>query len=122
MNFETNFYTQAEPFTRTVTLLGRKVDFDIEASGFTWNFGDGQSRTTDHPGAAYPDLLITHRYLDRGTVSVNLTTTYTADYRVDGGAWQVVPGQATVPGTAVSLQVLGARAVLTAPQTTQRTG
>ena len=35
------------------------------------------------PGAAYPDLQITHEFQRRGRVSPRLDTTYAASYRVD---------------------------------------
>ena len=64
MNFETNFYTERDEFTRAVTLLGRRVELRIWPASFGWRFGDGHQRTTT-PGAAYPDLEITHEYLER---------------------------------------------------------
>lgn len=60
VNFPTILYTQADPFTESVQLLGRTVDFDIEATSFTWRTGDGETVTTDWPGKAYqPDVPLT---------------------------------------------------------------
>jgi hypothetical protein len=105
INFETNFFTAAQPFTETVTLLGRRVDLDITPSQFRWAFGDGEGLTTTEPGAPYPDLELTHTYLEQGQVRPQVTTVYTADYRVDGGPWQPVPGSVDITSDPVDLTV-----------------
>jgi hypothetical protein len=108
VNFETNFYTESEPFTRSVTLLGQRVQLEITPASFGWRFGDGGSAATSSPGSAYPDLEITHTYLRKGRVSPSVDTTYTATYRVNGGPAQAVPGSVTIPGATVSLRVVTA--------------
>ncbi len=109
VNFDTNFYTETEPFTRAVTLLGQRVELSIRPTSFAWRFGDGESATTSSPGSAYPDLEITHNYLRKGRVTPSVDTTYTATYRVNGGPAQPVPGSVTIPGAAVPLRVVTAR-------------
>jgi hypothetical protein len=108
VNFATNFYTETGPFTRSVTLLGQRVELEITPASYTWNFGDGGSTSTSSPGAAYPDLEVTHAYLRKGRVAPSVDTTYTATYRVNGGPAQPVPGSVTVAGGPVSLQVVTA--------------
>jgi hypothetical protein len=112
VNFDTNFYTEQPAFDRTVTLLGRRVDLRIWPSQFRWVFGDGAELPSTSAGAPYPDLLITHSYLQKGGVSPRVDTTYTARFRVDGGAWRDVDGTVTVPGDPVPLEVVTARPVL----------
>jgi hypothetical protein len=112
VNFDTNFYTDTQPFDRTVTLLGQQVDLHIVPSGFGWQFGDGQAVTTDEPGSPYPHLDVTHRYLRKGDVAPSVDTTYTATYRVNGGAWRDVPGSVTIPGAPVALEVVTATPTL----------
>jgi len=112
VNFDTNFYTDTRAFDRTVVLLGQNVDLHIVPSGFGWRFGDGASLATDQPGAPYPDLEVTHRYLDKGQVAPSVDTTYTATFRVNGGPWRDVPGSVTIPGAPVDLQVLTATPTL----------
>jgi hypothetical protein len=112
VNFETNFFTDAAPFDRTVTLLGQRVDLHIVPSGFGWRFGDGEALSTTDAGAPYPDLRITHAYQRKGGVAPSVDTTYTATYRVNGGPWADVPGSVTVPGLPVGLEVLTATPVL----------
>jgi hypothetical protein len=112
VNFETNFYTEQGEFTRTVTLLGRQVELRIWPASFGWRFGDGESDETTSPGAAYPDLEITHEYQRKGRVSPSVDTTYAAQFRVDGGPWRDVAGTVTITGSPQSLRVVEARPVL----------
>ncbi len=95
-----------------MTLLGQRVDLHIVPSEFTWQFGDGESLTTNEPGAPYPDLVVTHRYTKKGKVAPSVDTTYVAAFRVNGGGWQDVPGSVTIPGAPVDLQVLTATPTL----------
>jgi hypothetical protein len=112
VNLDTNFYTDQPAFDRTVTLLGRRVDLRIWPSQFRWVFGDGSEVPSASPGAPYPDLLITHKYLHRGGVNPRVDTTYSARFRVDGGAWRDVAGTVTIPGEPVALRVITATPVL----------
>jgi hypothetical protein len=112
VNFDTNFFTDAREFDRTVTLLGQRVDLHIVPSVFGWHFGDGASLTTAEPGAPYPDLDVTHSYLRKGRVAPSVDTTYTAQFRVNGGPWRAVPGSVTIAGAPVDLQVLTATPTL----------
>ena len=108
VNFETNFFTESEPFTRSVTLLGQRVQLEITPATFGWRFGDGETMSTSSPGSAFPDLEITHTYLRKGRVTPSVDTTYTATYSVNGGPTQPVPGSVTIPGAPVSLRVVTA--------------
>lgn len=112
VNFDTNFYTSADPFTESVTLLGQTVELEIVASSFAWHFGDGASLTTTTPGAAYPDLLVTHAYTRTGEVTPSVNTTWSARYRVNGGAWLDVPDTVTMTGATEALLVREATPVL----------
>lgn len=112
VNFETNFYTEQGEFTRTVTLLGRQVELRIWPASFGWRFGDGESEESTSPGAAYPDLEITHKYLKTGRVSPSVDTTYAAQFRVDGGPWRDVTGTVTIPGSPHALRIVEARPIL----------
>ena len=114
VNFDTNFYTtNSGPTTRTVTLIGQRVTIEATPTQYTWHFGDGGADgtgdlSTSDPGAAYPDLRITHRYTRVGTVAPSVDTTYAGRYRVGNGAWRTIPDTLTVPGTTVDLQVVSA--------------
>lgn len=109
INFATNFFTDnVRPTTQTVTLLGQRVEIEARPSEYTWEFGDGARLTTSSPGAAYPDLDVTHVYADPGRVAPSVATTYTGRYRLNGDAWQPTPGSLTVPGESVALRVRSA--------------
>jgi hypothetical protein len=114
VNFATNFYTESGPFTRTVVLLGRRVELRIWPSRFGWVFGDGASLATSSAGSPFPDLEVTHGYRSAGRVGPRVDTTYAAEFRVDGGRWRAVPGAVTIPGAPVGLEVITARPVLVA--------
>jgi len=116
VNFKTNFYTVQPPFTRQVRLLGHRVDFRITASEFIWHYGDGVSRRTTQPGAAYPRLLHTYQYQRPGRVTPRVDTVYTANFRVDGGAWAAVPGTVSIAGPTTPVTVLEAIPMLTSPR------
>ncbi|WP_460870807.1 hypothetical protein [Nocardioides pakistanensis] len=113
VNFDTIFYTQAQPFTATVTLLGQQVDIVAEAVEYTWHHGDGQTTATTSPGAPYPSMEITYRYSDADvTVRPRVDVTYSARFRVNGGAWQDIPETLTIAGPEASLRISEARATL----------
>ena len=111
VNFDTNFYTtNATPTTQTVTLIGQPVTIEATPSQYRWHFGSGAEGdlTTTDPGAAYPDLRVTHRYLHVGAVQPSLDTTYTGRYRVGNGPWRAIPDTLTVAGNPVDLEVVSA--------------
>jgi hypothetical protein len=79
VNFATIFYTEAEPFTTTVRLLGQQVNIEATPAQFSWHFGDGSTRTTASPGAPYPSKELTYSYSDADTtVQPSVDVTYTA--------------------------------------------
>lgn len=110
VNFETNFYTtDTAPIAKTVTLLGQQVTLEATPATYTWHFGDGTSTSTTEPGAAYPDLTITHDYQRTGDYGPSLSTTYTGRYRVGDGPWQTIPGTVTIDGPAQPLRAIEAQ-------------
>jgi hypothetical protein len=112
VNFETNFLTDADPFERSVTLLGHTVDFKIRPATFHWSYGDGATASTSKPGARYPTMGVTHVYQHLGSVKASVDTTWSADYRIDGGSWAAVPDTVTISGAAVGLRVRSATPLL----------
>lgn len=112
VNFATNFYTEERTFNRTVRLLGNRVELRIWVDTYRWDFGDGTTRETAGPGAAYPALTITHNYTRKGTYRPSLEVVYAADYRVDGGAWERVSGTVTRADSPTSLRAVEATPTL----------
>lgn len=113
INFDTIFYTEAEPFTATVTLLGQRVDVVAEPAAYTWHHGDGALTRTSDPGAPYPAKDITYRYRDGDTtVRPRVDVTYSARFRVNGGPWRDIDETVTIAGPEGSLRVSEAAPVL----------
>jgi hypothetical protein len=112
VNFDTNVYTTNDhPTTQTVTLIGQRVTIEATPTRYTWHFDSGAAdgvRTTTDPGAAYPDLRVTYRYLRVGVVHPSVDTTYGGRYRVGNRAWHRIPDTLTVPGAPVDLEVVSA--------------
>jgi hypothetical protein len=113
VNFETIFYAEPQAFTRTITLLGQRVDVEASPATYTWHHGDGTSASTETPGARYPAKDVVHEYSDaHTTVSPSVDVTYTARFRVNGGAWQDIAETVTITGPGGSLRIAEATAVL----------
>ncbi len=113
VGLDTIFSTKAEPFTETVTLLGRTVELDIEPSSYRWSHGDSSEQTTDWPGQEWSrggsaSGYVTHVYDDRMRISTSVDTTWSARYRIGGGSWQEVPGTVTIEGDPAPLRVRSA--------------
>ncbi len=113
VNLATIFYTDSAPVTRTLNLLGQRVDVEATPSSFAWDFGDGSRKTTTEPGAPYPAKDLTHTYADADvTVSARVDTTYSGRFRVNGGPWTDINGTVTIAGPATGLRVVEATPVL----------
>lgn len=114
VGLDTILSTAAEPFTETVTLLGRRVDLDIEPRSFTWSHGDGTSQETSEPGQPYRAGLpmsayVSHRYADLGTVDLAVDVVWGARFRVNGGPWQDVGDTITMSSPPAPLEVVEAQ-------------
>ncbi len=117
VNLETTFWTRPQELTRSLTLVGFAVDVKVTPTAYTWHWGDGTSTRTQTPGHPYPSKAVTHTYARAthgGAMVLRVDTTYTATYRVDGGAWQQIPDPLTITGPPTSLPVKEATAVLVA--------
>jgi hypothetical protein len=109
VNFETIFFTDAGEQSFAVTLLGRSVVIYAVPVEYIWHHGDGTTQTTQSPGAPYPSKEITHQFDTIGTVIPRVDVRYRAEFTVDGGPRQPIPGIASVTGTSEELTVLEAR-------------
>ena len=114
VNFDTILHTDAQPFTETVQLLNRQITFDIEPSEFTWTLGDGRTLTTTDPGRAWRAGLpmneyVSHRYAKAGTIQLQLTTTWSARWRLPNGPWRPVSGTVEITSPPQELEVTTAR-------------
>ena len=82
--------------------------------GFTYHFGDGETfGPTDSLGGVYPDGDVVHTYRRPGEFTTRVTTTFGADFSLDGGAsWDEIPTTVDVPGPSTTVTVKEAKAVL----------
>lgn len=118
VGLETIFSTTAEPFTRTLTLLGRQVQLKIQPSSFTWLHGDTTTQSTNWPGKPWsndqPDIdtYITHLYEHTANVRPGVEVTWSADYRIGNGPWQQVNGTVSRTSPRATLQILEGEPVL----------
>lgn len=113
INFDTIFFTEAEPLTRQLTLLGQRVRLEITPSRFEWEHGDGTTATTTTPGAPYPAKDIVYRYADaHRTVAHRVSVTWSAEYSLNGGPLKPVDGTVTTTGPATPLRVAEASPAL----------
>lgn len=113
VNFETIFFAEPETFSRTITLLGQRVDVEAQPTQFLWHHGDGTTATTTTPGAPYPAKDITYEYTDaHQTVQASVDVVYTARFRVGNGAWQNIAETVTIAGPPTPLRISEATPVL----------
>jgi hypothetical protein len=82
------------PISSSDTLGGVTVDVQIVPQRYTWSFGDGATLETSSPGKPYPAQSdVQHVYEQSslsagGAFAVTVEITFSAQYRVNGGAWQ----------------------------------
>jgi hypothetical protein len=113
VNFDTIFYTKPATVTRTITLLGQRVDVEATPSSYTWNHGDGTDATTSTPGAPYPAKDIVYDYIHAHiTVQTSVDVTYDARFRVAGGTWRDIPAAVTIAGPPSDLRISEATPLL----------
>lgn len=99
--------------THQATLLGSDVTIRATASGYLWEWGDGEQTATTDPGAPYPFATVTHTYphaADAATVA--LTTTWTGEFRVGTSAWFPFDATITSASTPVDLTIYDPRSRL----------
>ncbi len=109
INVPTNLYTDADSVILPTTVLGQPVRVRATPRRFRWSYGDGAALATADPGAPYPNLRTAHTYRKPGRRTLGLTTTYSGEYSVAGGAWIPIDGLATVDSPGAALTVLSAR-------------
>jgi hypothetical protein len=106
----------------TVTILGRAVQLRIHFDRADWDFGDGSTDTTADPGKPYDshgDPCRTaqcldyygHTYAQTGVMTITLTVTWHAQYRL-GATWTDIAGTITGPTGRRVLTVKQARGIL----------
>lgn len=109
------FASSTEPVVLTATVLGQSVQVRATPARWSWDFGDGTVLgPTSDPGAAYPALINTHAYAERGDYDIVMTTHYTGEFSLDGAAWYPIQGEARVDSEPVTVTAMAGRNVLVA--------
>lgn len=115
VNVPTDLFVTTNTVMLQTTILRQRVQVSAEAVQFQWNYGDGYGLKTKNPGGPYPVLDTAHIYRTAGTVTLNLTTTYTGKYSVAGGPWRNINGTASVASPTVQIVVVQAEGRLVTP-------
>jgi len=101
------------PRLHQATLLGAPVEIRATASAYRWDWGDGSHTQTSDPGHPYPRATLTHTYPHASAAAtVALTTTWTGQFRINGGAWMPFDSTITSASTPVNLVVYDPRSRL----------
>lgn len=94
----------------TTDIIGFEVRIRPTLDSATYHFGDGTSAgPTTSLGGPHPNGDITHEYANAATVDPHITVVYGGEVSVDGGAWSMIPGTATIDGPVNPLEVLTSR-------------
>lgn len=118
VNLEAILSTEAEAFTRTLTLAGQRVTVELTPSSYQWEHGDGTTQQTDGPGQPYRrglpmDRYVTHTYTSADvTVQARVTTTWSARFRTPDQPWQSVDGTVSMTSPPTPLRVVEATPLL----------
>lgn len=112
INRHTNVFAEVDQQSFEQNMLGIDVEIRAVPVDYHFDYGDGTTRTTADPGqsATGGDAVITdletptsHVYQDTGLYDVAVTTTFTGEYRISGGAWTPIADSASIsasPGEA----------------------
>ncbi|KAB1644962.1 hypothetical protein [Gulosibacter chungangensis] len=81
-----NFWVDATTHRQDGTLLGQPVQIQFTPASVRWDFGDGNAWTTQSLGSSWAaqglpelsDTATSHRYTERGQVTVTATVSYSA--------------------------------------------
>ena len=107
-------YTDATSQVIDTALLGQPVRVRATPVSFTWEWADGTSPlTTSDPGAPHPNHTVSHTYAKTGTYTVTMSTQWSGEYSLDGGAtYTPIDGTANTTSTAPPVTVTELRSRL----------
>ncbi|MEV7620178.1 PKD domain-containing protein [Microbacterium sp. NPDC089321] len=116
-----NFVTEASPHVRSGDLFGFPVDVRFTPVSYTFDYGDGETRTSSSPGASWASLGqaqftptdTSHTYSERGTYDARVDIAYAAEIDL-GAGWFPVEGQLDIPGPTQQIRIFEAHTALVA--------
>lgn len=120
VGLSTNFYSEVGVEIVDGTLLGQPASVRFTPVSWHWTYGDGSAATRATPGATWAaqglgefDPTPTgHTYGAPGTYFIDLSITFTAEYRFAGGSWVRVRGTITLPANRLEATAGDAKTVL----------
>lgn len=116
VNKETIVLTDPVEQTFRTDLFGYGIDVIATPTHYSWDFNDGsRALSTDSPGKPYPAFDVFHVFTDTGTTTIELTTTWSGRYRIDGDdMWRDVVGTAQTTSTTAEFEIVERRSRLVA--------
>lgn len=105
---KTGFWADSSAREFDMTLLGVPVRVRATPVEYRWDFGDGQSETTNSAGTRPregEDPSFAHVYRKAGTYTVRLTTVYRGEFSVDGGGWMPIAGRAAIASEPMQMTI-----------------
>ena len=113
INFETILFTEPKDYSRSINLLGYRINLRAEPIRFRWVHGDGTNQLTNSPGKPHPNQNVIHRFGKSGKVNLRVDTVYSVRYRIGNGNWQKMDSTVSAPGPITQISVREATALLT---------
>lgn len=103
-----NFWVDAQTHRQNGTLLGLPVQVQFTPQSVRWDFGDGNAWSTESFGSSWAsqglpelsDTVTSHRYTERGRVTVTATVSYSAAVFIAGTS---IPVSGAVSATSVGI-------------------
>ena len=90
------------------TILGYPITVKAIPRKYHWNFGDGNTLHTQHPGNKPTDInkaRIYNVYTAPGNVTVKLATTYSGMYKIGDSPWITIPGTTDIQSPNAQLRI-----------------
>lgn len=117
---DTNFYATGDTQIKDGILLGQSASVRFTPVRWAWAYGDGTSAIRSTPGSTWAAQGIhefdptptSHIYRARGTYVIDLSISYSPEYRYAGGPWVPIAGTITLPANRLTITVGNAKTVL----------
>jgi len=128
VGLHTNFYTATAVQVQDDLLLGIPASVRFTPVSHRWDYGDGESATTQTGGGSWSDLALaefdrtptSHVFARSGTFNITLTVDFGAEYRFGGPAWIPIAGTVSVAANSLTVSASDAKTVLVGRECTAR--
>ncbi|MDQ1551723.1 MAG: hypothetical protein QOD50_1145 [Actinomycetota bacterium] len=127
VGLDTNFYSVVGVEIVNGTLLGQPASVRFTPIAWHWTYGDGTGATRATPGGTWtaqgiPEFdptATSHVYTAEGTYFIDLSITFSAEYKYATGNWTRVFGTITLPANRLKATAGDAKTVLVNRDCTQ---